>query len=111
MTKKLQKCDIKKAIESSYGIISTIAGRLGCNWHTAQRHIFLYPDLKQAYENEVEKTGDFAESCLIKQIQKGDTTANIFLLKTKFKNRGYVERTEMKHDCDYVINFIPKKKD
>jgi len=111
MAKKFLKSDIKKAIQGSYGIMSTIAQRLNCDWHTAKKYIELYDDIKQGYSNELEKSGDFAEASLLSNIKAGDTTSIIFYLKTKFKNRGYVERSEMKHDCDYVINFIPKKKD
>lgn len=71
----------------------------------------MHKDIKLEYDNELEKSGDFAETSLLKKIRDGDTPAIIFYLKTKFKNRGYVERAETRHDCDYVINFIPKKKD
>jgi hypothetical protein len=108
MTKKIQKYDIKKAIQGSFGIISTIAQRLDCEWHTAKKYIELYDDIKQEYNNELEKSGDFAEASLLSKIKAGDTTSIIFFLKTKFKHRGYVEQTEMRHDCDYVINFIRK---
>ena len=37
---------------------------------------------------------DMAESQLHKQILGGNTSATIFYLKTKGKNRGYVERHE-----------------
>ncbi len=43
---------------------------------------------------------DFAESQLHKQIKEGSTTATIFLLKTKGKNRGYIERQEIETDSD-----------
>ena len=38
---------------------------------------------------------DFAESALHKQINEGNTTATIFLLKCKGKNRGYTEKQEL----------------
>ena len=54
-------------------------------------------------------TLDFAESQLHKQIMDGNTTATIFYLKTKGKNRGYVERSEIQQETTYKsldINII-----
>ena len=38
---------------------------------------------------------DLSEASLLRQIQNNNTSATIFYLKTKGKNRGYVERTEI----------------
>jgi hypothetical protein len=38
---------------------------------------------------------DFGESQLHSQIEKGNTSATIFFLKTKGKKRGYIERSEL----------------
>jgi hypothetical protein len=45
---------------------------------------------------------DFGEHKLMERIAKGDTLATMFLLKTKGKRRGYVERQEVAHEGDVV---------
>lgn len=50
--------------------------------------------LDEALAEVEESLLDFTESKLLEQIQYGNLTAIIFHLKTKGKNRGYVERTE-----------------
>jgi len=41
---------------------------------------------------------DMAESLLFRNMTEGDTTALIFFLKTQAKDRGYVERQEIRID-------------
>lgn len=83
------------AIPKSAGIISTIASRVGCDWHTAKKYIDTYPTVKQAYLDECERVTDLAETELIKAIQNGDLQAVKYYLSTKGKHRGYVERQEL----------------
>lgn len=52
------------------------------------------PAFKINVENIKEGMVDFVESKLMQEIQKSNTTAIIFFLKTQGKDRGYVERTE-----------------
>lgn len=49
---------------------------------------------RDAVENVNESFIDLAESQLRAAVSRGDMNAVFFLLKTKGKNRGYVERTE-----------------
>lgn len=101
MALKLQISDIKKAIHNSGGIMSTIAKRLKCDWHTAEKYIKQF-GLTEEVKAEKEALLDVAESALIKNIQDGDNTAIIFYLKTQGKKRGYIEKTEV----DQTINTI-----
>lgn len=51
-------------------------------------------EFRDAVENVNESFIDLAESQLRAAVSRGDMNAVFFLLKTKGKNRGYVERTE-----------------
>ena len=48
---------------------------------------------------------DFAESKLHKQISGGNAASTIFYLKSKGKNRGYIERQEIDHSGNVVIEW------
>ncbi len=86
-----------KAIKSSGGIISTIAKRVGCEWHTAKKYIEDYPTVQRAYTNETESVTDMAETALIKSISGQEAWAVKYYLSTKGKHRGYVEKQEVEH--------------
>jgi hypothetical protein len=45
---------------------------------------------------------DFGEQKLMERIARGDTLATMFLLKTRGKRRGYIEKTEVSHEGDVV---------
>jgi len=64
------------AIPGSAGIISTIAKRVGCEWHTAKKYIDDYPTIKLAYENEKHRLDDVAVSNIYKAIIDGDLSTS-----------------------------------
>jgi len=104
----IRKSDVKKAIEKSGGIVSTVAKRLKCDWHTAKKHIVKFK-MDAMMVAEKESLLDLAESKLISNIQDGDNTAIIFFLKTQGKERGYIERNEMiaKLETDNIMIMLP----
>jgi len=55
------------------------------------------PEFDQAFKDVLESALDMGETALMKQIQDGNTACIIFLLKTRGKERGYVERQEVDH--------------
>ena len=70
MSKRVYKAqDFIDAIKGSGGIVSTIAARVGCNWHTVKKWIDKYPTIKAAYDDECETIGDLAESVIMRNIQ------------------------------------------
>jgi hypothetical protein len=83
------------AIPGTGGIITSIARKVGCDWHTANKYIKEHPTVQQAYANECETVLDVAELELIKCVRGGDMAAIRFYLSTKGKGRGYVERQEV----------------
>ena len=83
------------AIPKSGGIVSTIAKRIGCTWHTAKKYIDTMPTIKAAYDAECESVIDMAEGVLLKGIESGDTADAKWYLTRKGKHRGYAERQEI----------------
>ena len=93
------------AIPGTGGIVSTIADRVGCKWHTARKYIEEYPTVKDVYNEEIERVIDLAEGVLIQNIQTAakqakagrdvDTADVKWFLSRKAKTRGYVERQEV----------------
>jgi hypothetical protein len=70
MSKRKYKVqDFIDAIPNSGGIISTIASRVGCSWHTVKKWIDEYPTVKAVYDDECETIGDLAESVIMRNIQ------------------------------------------
>ena len=78
-----------EAIPGSGGIISTIAARVGCHWHTARRFCMEVKAVKEVYDDEVEKTYDMAEAVVLKALQKEDIPTAKWYLTMKAANRGY----------------------
>lgn len=84
------------ALKASLGIITTACEAAGISNSTFNNWRKADPEFSGAVEAIESRQGDFVESKLLEKINAGDTTAIIFYLKTKGKNRGYVERYQMK---------------
>ena len=102
----LKKKELLDAIKGSYGIISTIAGRLHCDWHTVDDTIKLYPEAIRAIADENEATLDFVEGKAISRINEGDGTMIRFYLATKGKKRGYTYDEKLEADESAEDNNI-----
>lgn len=94
-----------KAIPGSGGIVTTIAKRVGCTWHTAKKYIDNYATVGKAYEAELEAVLDMAESVLFQNIREGDTGDAKWLLSRKGRARGYYQKQEVETTGDIKISL------
>jgi len=82
------------ALEKTMGIVTSASKLSGVSRRT---HYFWMKE-DAAYAEKCEEVTnialDFAESKLHQLIQKGNVAAVLFFLKTKGKDRGYIERHE-----------------
>ena len=87
--------EVLGAIKLSHAIVSNVANKLKCDWHTAKRAIDKWDETKQAFEDEDENTGDFIESKALEKVNEGSEQMIRFYLATKYKKRGFTERHEV----------------
>ena len=103
-----------KALEQSLGVVTTAAKIAGIDRSTHYEWRKTDEDYNQKVIDLENVTLDFAESQLHKQVKEGNTTATIFLLKTKGKKRGYIERQEIQMDGaieSKIIEWTPAKEE
>ncbi len=94
------------AIKGSGGIITTIAQRVGCQWHTANSYIHRHPLVYKAYLDEQEAILDLAETTLLKSIKAGETTDAKWLLARRGKHRGYGDNVDVTSGGQAITKVI-----
>lgn len=83
-----------QALTKSLGIVTLAAKEVGIANSTHYDWLKDDEEYRKDVDGIADVAIDFVESKLHKNIDQGDTTAQIFYLKTKGKKRGYIERTE-----------------
>ena len=113
MKSQQQKQHLKKAqfiteLEATMGVVSQACKRCGIDRTTPYRWAREDEKFKEDMEEIQNVVLDFAESKLYELVDEKHPTAIIFLLKTKGRNRGYVERQEMDIEggMNLVVEFI-----
>ena len=82
------------ALKKTKGMVYLAADELGCSHTTVYNYINRHPTIKGAFEAENGKMLDVGEMKLYQSVLNGEAWGVCFLLKTKGKSRGYVERQE-----------------
>lgn len=96
------------AIPGSGGIITTIATRVGCAWHTAKKYIDALATVRQAYEDECNKVLDLAESNIFRDLQAHEVQTSKWYLTMKGADRGYIpkETRTVEQSGDVVLRVV-----
>ena len=93
--KEPKKVAMIQALTKALGVVKMACESVGISRQTHYNWLKEDTAYKTACDNLPEVVLDFAEHHLHKLISQGNPAATIFLLKTKGKKRGYVERQEI----------------
>ena len=103
-----------EALEKTLCIVTGSCKMVGISRNTHYRWLKEDPEYALAVEELEDVVLDFAESQLHVQIKEGSVPATIFLLKTRGKKRGYVERQEITgadgEPTSFEVNIIRNAK-
>lgn len=97
-----------EVIDLAAGNISVSCKKIGISRKTYYRWMDEDEDFRNKVNEINEALLDMAETMLMKGIKDGKTTEIIFYLKTKGRERGYVERQELDHTTKgKELNLLP----
>lgn len=102
-----KKKQFLEQLQNSHGIVAIACDSINISRRCYYAWKETDPDFKKRVDEIEERTIDFAESKLLSNINSGDTTAIIFYLKCKAKDRGYSEKSiveVMNHPMLEIIN-------
>lgn len=88
------------AMQQALGIVTTASKIAGVSRSQHYEWINNDPEYMQRINDVAEMAKDFVESQLFAQIKEGSTTATIFYMKCKMRERGYIEKV----DVDMSVN-------
>ena len=99
--KSLQyKKGLIEAMENCHGIVSDACKSVGVSRVTYYEYYKNDKEFKQSIDDIENTVLDFVEGKLFELIEKKDVAATLFYLKTKGKNRGYTEKSEIDHNIN-----------
>ena len=103
MTKLTVKV-FKKAVKDTGGILKDIAHNAGVERVAVWSFLKKHPNLQELIEDEREKIVDTAEGSLYSQVKGRQEWATKFILKTKGRKRGYIEKSEVEHSGEATVH-------
>src|SRR5262245_28221772 len=95
---------VVEALEATQGLVYLAAERLAINARTVYKYAARHPIIREALAHHKGKRLDTAEAALWKAVLAGEAWAVCFYLKTQGKERGYVERQELRTMTEDELN-------
>lgn len=92
---------IIEAVAETKGLLTAAAPRAGVSYRTILRYSNEFASVKKAVLEAKEGMKDYTENQLYKAIKEHNLTAIIFYLKTQAKDRGYIEKSEVKAELEH----------
>lgn len=97
---------VERALKATFGNISLAAKNLGVSRQAVYDKCEQYPRLRLCLADARESMVDNAESALGLAVNNGQPWAVSFTLKTIGKNRGYIEKTEVKNEVKLNVTGL-----
>jgi hypothetical protein len=105
----IKKRAMIEALEKTLGVVTTAAKMVGIDRVTHYRWLEADEEYRENVDDVQNVVLDFAESALHKMVENHNPAATLFLLKTKGKKRGYIERQEIAHEGNVQSTLIEWK--
>jgi hypothetical protein len=102
-----------KAIPGTGGIISALAEKVGCTWHTARNYVENYTTVTEVWEAERNKITDKAKHNIVKSIQKGDLQMSKWWLQVLDDDFVPRQRVDQQTDgkMEIVVTYAESRRD
>lgn len=92
---RINKARMLEALERNRALVNVSCREVGIAPSTHRKWMQEDPEYRESFGYILGLKGDSVENKLDEKIEEGDLTAIIFYCKTKLKNRGFNERTEI----------------
>lgn len=101
--------DFIKAIPGTGGVITSIAMKIGCDWHTVRKYIDEYPTVQAVYQAERHKVTDKAKNNIIEAIVNDKDLATskwwVTLMDDEFMPKSRQEITGKQGGPIVIVNW------
>ena len=106
VAKKITEAQAEQALIACYGNVSAAARVLNVDHSTLFHRLRKSERLQKARTMAEEQTLDLAEDGLVSAVKDREAWAICFMLKTRGKKRGYIERQEQEVQLSGDADFL-----